>query len=144
MNFGGDPLRMTPMTNDTCQIHTWLLTMKDSHLNHTFWKSYFGLSRFSETSVWYLFRHHLCTYFLPPQSLDYFRRKTVFFENCPWLWDKVFQNGPSKFFKARLPQILIVPFWNTLSHMNLPSSLFLSFSLVLFSLTMLPQVISYL
>ena len=33
------------------------------------------------------------------------------------VWDKVFKNGPSKNLKGRLPQILVGPFLNTLSHL---------------------------
>ena len=35
------------------------------------------------------------------------------------IWDKIFKNGPGKNFKGCLPQILLAPFLNTLSHIKL-------------------------
>ena len=32
------------------------------------------------------------------------------------IWDRVFKNGPSKIFKSCLPQTLLSPFLNALSH----------------------------
>ena len=39
-------------------------------------------------------------------------------ELCKYTWGEVFKNEPSKIFKGHLPQILLGPFLNTLSHVK--------------------------
>ena len=43
---------------------------------------------------------------------------TYITEKLKLIWDKVFKNGPSKFFKGYLPQIVLGPFLNTLFHLS--------------------------
>ena len=67
--------------------------------------------------IFYLTLFAKFTYFIPVIALYFFSLGNK--------WDKVFKNGPSKicwgrpyyfnFFKGCLPQILLGPFWNTLS-----------------------------
>ena len=78
------------------------------------------------------------------------QRFSLFLANIS-IWDKVFKNGPSKicgrqplsFFKGCLPQILLGPFLNTLSHF-IPPLYSLAYSLLTLNLLLPTEIIKFL